>query len=54
MATAAVARDRLSVAISHDRNVRAIEARSADVVTAKETELAQRSEQLRVLARAHE
>jgi lambda family phage portal protein len=54
MATAAVARDRLSVAISHDRNVRAMEARATEVITAKETELAQRNEQLRVLARAHE
>ncbi|WP_238692141.1 hypothetical protein [Xanthomonas arboricola] len=52
MASALVARDRLSVAISHDRSVRAIEARVADFITTKETELTQRNEQLRVLARA--
>lgn len=43
MASARIARDRLSAAISTDRNAHAIEARTAV-----------REQQLRVVARAHE
>lgn len=52
--TAKVARDRLAAAIGADRQVRVVEARAQDVISAKNVALAQREEQVKVLSRAHE
>ncbi|HEU0096424.1 MAG TPA: hypothetical protein VFQ52_08210, partial [Rhizomicrobium sp.] len=54
MSTAAIARDRLSVAVGHDRNVFAIAAHTGKVIAAQATQIVQRDEQLRIMARAHE
>ena len=49
-ATASTARERLGAVVAADRQVRQVEARAQDVITAKEREL----RQLRVVAGAHE
>lgn len=52
--TASVARDRMQSVLATDRQVRRVEARADELITAKETQLAQQSEQIRIMARAHE
>ncbi len=54
MGTAAVARDRITSAVASDRAVRAIAAKADDVISARDTAIAQRDEQIRIYSRAHE